>query len=242
MPLRYRLFAADNRKRGEADFRRIAANYYGMVHQVDLAVGQILAELEKQGLDGNTIVAFTSDHGEMLGAHGMLAKSVMYEESIKVPFFIRVPGVAPKRVPGATTNLHLTPTLLDLLDRHPAAPLAGRSLAPNLRSGKSTGEDVFIEWNPNRLAPLKQSAPDTIPGVPLEERHRAAAETQRAIVTQGGQKLVLSSNGHSHFFDLRRDPAELQNAFTDPARQQDIGRLRARLAAWRKTTQDTVKL
>ena len=68
------------------------SNYYGLVREIDDWVGEILATLDKHGLSENTLVIFTSDHGEMLGAHGLREKNVFYEESAHIPLMMRFPG------------------------------------------------------------------------------------------------------------------------------------------------------
>ncbi len=98
-PLRYRLLRERYRQQGydghdlktEAGWRRLTANYWGLVTQVDRSVGAILETLETLGLANNTIVVYTSDHGDMMGSHNLLAKTVMYEESVRVPWLIRYP-------------------------------------------------------------------------------------------------------------------------------------------------------
>jgi hypothetical protein len=75
-----------------ADQRRAIAKYWGMCSLVDTYVGRILAKLAELGLEDDTLVFFSADHGEMMGAHGMWGKGVMYEASVRVPMLLRVPG------------------------------------------------------------------------------------------------------------------------------------------------------
>lgn len=88
------------------------ALYADLVEEVDHHIGRLLATLDEQGLAERTIVVFTADHGEMMGSHGTLAKSLLFEEAVRVPLIIRQPG-GPRGVrDGLTTALDIAPTLL----------------------------------------------------------------------------------------------------------------------------------
>ena len=89
----------------EKDLAPMAARYYGVVSQLDDAVGQILNALKKSGQWEDTIVVFTSDHGDMCGSHNMLDKHyVLYDDIIRVPLMVKVPGIKPR----ISTNLSTT--------------------------------------------------------------------------------------------------------------------------------------
>ena len=72
--------------------KRIRALYYGNVSLIDKGVGRILDALDELSLDQNTLIFFTSDHGDLLGDHGAFQKSKPYEASVRVPFLMRLPG------------------------------------------------------------------------------------------------------------------------------------------------------
>jgi len=125
------------------------ANYYALVKEIDVWLGKILDKLDELGLADNTLVIFTSDHGEMLGAHGMREKNVFYEESVHVPLLIRFPGrIKPRTVvTKPVSQINLFATICDYLG-------AGRyeSDGTSLRrhiEGKTTEDDVYAvsEWN-----------------------------------------------------------------------------------------------
>ena len=80
--------------KAEWDWRRVMANYYGLVTLVDRAVGEILKALEDSGQAENTVVAYTSDHGEVLGDHQLLGKGVFFEPSARIPLLVRVPWLS----------------------------------------------------------------------------------------------------------------------------------------------------
>jgi len=102
--------------RTDDDWRRLIANYWGLCSLVDTHVGTILDTLEACGLSDNTIVVFTSDHGDMLGSHRLVAKCVMYQESVRVPLMIRLPAQTKgQRVMGPVSQVDVVPTLLELM-------------------------------------------------------------------------------------------------------------------------------
>jgi arylsulfatase A-like enzyme len=124
------------------------AEYYGMVTAIDDATGKILAALETLGLAENTIVLYSSDHGDMLGSQGERLKRKPWEESIRVPGFLRWPG---KIAPGTTTPAFFThvdfaPTLLGLAGVRVPAAMQGKDLSPDLLRGKGTGpREAFFQ-------------------------------------------------------------------------------------------------
>jgi arylsulfatase A-like enzyme len=91
-------------------------NYFAMITGVDEQLGRILRALDDEGLRDNTIVVFTSDHGNCLGAHAEVSKNVWWEESVRVPFLVRWPGrITPRRDPLLLSSPDICPTLLGLL-------------------------------------------------------------------------------------------------------------------------------
>lgn len=203
----------------EAHWRRMRANYYGLVSLVDDSIGRILDALDRSGQAENTIVVFTSDHGDMMGDHACLAKNLTYEQSVGIPLLIRAPGLGalPKRIPGYVSQIDLVPTLLELVGQ-PAPPhLQGRSLRPVLEGRETlSSNDVFIEWN--------------------------NGDTWRTIISRDGWKLNLSPTDRCELLDLNTDPFELRNLFSDPGCRSRVRDLANRLQAWQKQTGDTVDL
>jgi len=125
------------------------SNYYGLVKEIDDWVGKILDKLDEHGLTRNTMVIFVSDHGEMLGAHGMREKNVFYEESAHIPLMIRFPGKIKKKttVDGYISTLDLFPTILDYLKikEHHSDGKSLRGLIEG--TDKEHGKYVVTEWN-----------------------------------------------------------------------------------------------
>ncbi len=135
-----------------ADATRIGhmiANYYASVKEIDVWVGRILDRLDELGLADNTMVIFTSDHGEMLGAHGMREKNIFYEESVHVPLLVRFPGriAAGTVVPAPLSQMDLFATILDYLDAG-SHDSDGESLRRYIEAD-APGDDAYAvsEWN-----------------------------------------------------------------------------------------------
>jgi len=125
--------------------RQVIAEYYGMTTWVDDAVGRMLAALDANGLAEDTIVVFTSDHGDYLGSHGRVQKGDLHEESVRIPLIVRWPaglgsGVASQQV---SALVDLAPTLLDLAGAETPSHMAGQSLANVLRGRQSASADDY---------------------------------------------------------------------------------------------------
>ena len=207
----------------EWDWRRMMANYYGLVTMVDNAVGKILDALEESGQADNTIVVYTSDHGDMMGDHALMEKGVMYEESIRIPLLIRVPWLnrRQKLLKGAIGHIDLVPTLLDLLGQPVGSHLQGQSRLHVLKGEASLeGNDVVVEWNGARR-----------PGW-----------DGRTLISGDGWKLSLYRDDNCELFDLNADPHELNNLLSDPAQKERIRKLSARLGDWQCQTGDSLEI
>jgi len=173
------------------------SEYYALVKEVDDWVGQILDKLDELGLTDNTLVVFTSDHGEMLGSHGMRGKFCFYEESSHVPMMIRFPGrIKPgTKVKAPVSNMNLFATIVDYLDM-PPRPSDAHSLR-GLIEGVVNEDDAYVvtEW----LSDL-QSKPSH-------------------MVLKGGWKLMRpdprATTLKKALYNLNDDPYELTNLLAD---------------------------
>ncbi len=206
-------------------WRRLLANYYGLVEMVDNAVGTILRSLEDSGQADNTIIVFTSDHGEMMGSHRMLGKGVFYQQSVEVPMLIHVPGQSEhRRVVENFSHIDLLPTLLELLGQDVPANLCGSSRADVLHGGRLPTEDVFLYWDRRPGA-----GPDVLKG-----------QTWRGIVTPDGWKYAVSPEEECGLlFNLTEDPWEERNQFLEPGLGSLRAELGSRLERWMREQGDS---
>jgi arylsulfatase A-like enzyme len=195
--------------------------YFGLINEIDAHVGKILDTLDTLGLTDNTLVVFTSDHGEMLGAHGMREKNVFYEESAHIPLIMRLPGEIPASITrtNPVTQVHLFNTILDYLQQ-PDTTAEGQSLRSLINDENADGFNTAVcEWG-NRKVP-------------------------NFMITDGTWKLMIAREPDSPnidaLYNLVEDPMELQNLIgRNPRRSQWLPRaeqLKEQLIAWLETTQ-----
>jgi arylsulfatase len=246
-PLKTRVYAQSYREyefngmplKTREDWQRMIANYWGLCSLVDTHVGTILATLEECGLDDNTIVVFTSDHGDMMGSHRLLAKSVMFEESVRVPFMIRLPGQKKgKRVNGPVSQIDIIPTLLDLLEQPIPKQLQGESLSELLESENAISKsNIFIEWNGLNSGISGRIPSELAEGVSLE-LDEAISDPVRTVITPEGWKLNYSPRGEHELYNLFKDPRETTNIFTDEQNKSIVKKLINLIIQWQKATED----
>jgi choline-sulfatase len=185
--------------------------YYAAVAYLDDRVGEVLGALRDSGLDDDTAVVFTADHGEMLGERGLFYKMSFFEHSARVPLFVRPAGrYAAGRVSEPVSVLDLVPSLLELTDV--AAPelaedLDGTSLLGLAAGDAGRGRLVLAEY--------------------LAEGVIAPA----VMVRRGAHKLIVCPGDPDQLYDLAADPHELVNLASDPEHRAVLEELRAEVAA-----------
>ncbi len=233
--------------RSEADWRRMIANYWGLCSLVDTHVGTILEALADLGLWDDTIIVYTSDHGDMMGSHRMIAKCVMFEEAVRVPLLLKGPGQSgPRRAAAPVSQIDLVPTVLDLLGAPVPPELPGESLRGALEGRPEGRQEVFIEWN-GRDSGLPGidggEYPDYLAEIaPAEQAAAAVADPVRSIITAEGWKLNRSMSGERELYDLRADPHETSNLARGGEAALIVKDLTARIRRWQERTGDTVEL
>jgi choline-sulfatase len=196
------------------DVYRSRRGYYASTSYIDDKLGELLTELERLDLARDTIVVFTSDHGDQCGEHGMWFKRTVRDWSARVPLFIAGPGVASgRRVTANVSLVDLYPTFLELagvpLPDGIPFDLDGHSLAPFLTGADAAG------W------------PD---GVFIENNGEGTIKPIRALV-QGPSKYIVVPGQPDQLYDLALDPGEWHNVADDPAHAASAATLRRRLVA-----------
>lgn len=183
----------------DEQLRHLIANYYGMISLIDHNVGRMLIALADNGLADNTIVVFTSDHGEWLGDHGLVLKGPMnYEGLVRVGLILQGAGIPEGRlVDDPVSTLDLAATFYDYCGVDAGRGLHGRTLRPLIDGNGDTRDFAYNEWN---LHPQRA-------GVGLQLR---CVRTKTAKLT-----LELGS-GAGEMYDLANDPHEMENLFGNP--------------------------
>jgi len=257
-PLKLRLFRRAQYAHGnhslslrtEADWRRVIANYWGLCSLVDTYVGQILDTLNECGLRDDTIVVYTSDHGDMMGNHHLLAKCVMFDEAATVPLLLRLPGQKSARtVSGPVSQIDLLPTLLDLMGQPIPDHLQGKSLMPILDQGDDVTleDDVVVEWNGgnNGFGDIvgDVSIPESMMQIAsVEEIVAAHRDPVRSIITPDGWKFNCSPLGEHELYNLNDDPLETHNLASEVEHLPLMRDLVDRIRRWQAYTDDSVEL
>ncbi len=233
----------------EDGWRRLIANYWGLCSLVDTHVGRILRALEESGQADNTIVVYTSDHGDMMGSHRLVAKTVMYEESARVPLLLHVPWLERPagRITSPVSQVDLVPTLLELMGHAVPSDLQGSSWRPNLHDPSTFPErDVVIEWNgPDNgaVGRRKRQLPEHLEHLTdYDEAWEAITAQVRTIVTPTGWKFNYSPLGEHELYNLHEDPGETKNLIGDPAVEELVADLYERLLQWQEETGDPAEL
>jgi arylsulfatase A-like enzyme len=220
------------------EYRSIKQRYLGLVTLVDQGIGAILGCLERCGLTNDTIVAHTSDHGDSLGAHHLFGKETMFEEAARVPWLIRLAGQTRQQmISHPVSHIDFVPTLLDVLGQPLHPQCAGQTLLPVVHDETAPLRNVFLEWAPNRTKVKKGSR--------LARRRsikRAVEESTRTLVSPDGWKLCLRDKDLNELYNLKDDPFETRNLYSDPQYASVISQLAGEISRWQERVKDPLRL
>ncbi len=199
--------------------REAAACYYASITEIDGQYGRLIGLLEERGALDNTIVVLTSDHGELLGAHGLYCKNVSgFEEVYQIPMVVAGPGIAEGEETAARVGLHdLCPTLLELAGLKPFGDPDSRSFVALLRDPAGQSDDFVSGY---------------------AEYHGTRYRITQRVVWEGSWKLVFNGFDFDELYNLDEDPYELQNLADDPAHQERLRDLVDRLWGRLRDTKD----
>ncbi len=185
----YYHYGQDKCTLSKQDYRNARRGYYGMISHIDQLFGQLMAALSQSGFSKNTVVIFSSDHGDMIGERGMWFKKTLFDPAIQVPLILSHPEFSASRAKSPVSLLDIFPTLLDIAGVNSSeicTPVDGKSMLPALKGESLTGP-VFAEH---------------IDG---------ATSAPRVCIRDGNMKLILSRAYPTQLFDLSNDPQELTN-------------------------------
>lgn len=199
---------SDQRIFSDEYHRHELAWYFARVEYVDQQVARLLAALRDEGLDNDTVVIFTADHGAGMGRHGIWGKMNFYEQSQRVPLYVRVPGAPGGRTVCQPVSLvDVLPTLAELAGHAPPFPCDGRSLVPLVRGTAAEEEDAVV----------------------FSEYHGHLSPSGMYMALQNGFKYCHYLKEPCELYDLTRDPGEERNLIDDPSHEPIRARLEAEI-------------
>jgi N-sulfoglucosamine sulfohydrolase len=223
-------------------FRSSLAQFYGSVSFTDEAIGRIFDTLRQTGLEEDTLVIFTTDHGIAFPR----AKNTLYDPGVTTALLVRWPGrIKPGTVNGAIIgNVDLLPTMLDLIVVPIPKEIQGRSFAPLLTGGTYTpNEQVFAERNFSDFDPVRcvrTTRYKLIRNYVERDQYKlpkeATEEDTRATMRKTGRPRPFEE-----LYDLESDPNEFENVAEDRAHAGVLEDLRRRLDAWMRDTGDYMR-
>ncbi len=206
--------------------RQMRATYFGMMTEVDDQVGRVLAWLDETGQWDETLVVFTSDHGEQLGDHHLLGKVGYFDQSFRIPLVIRAPGEGGGRiVDDPTESIDLMPTMLDWLGAPVPQTIDGRSLMAFVRGGRPDKWRTELHYEYD-FRDIHYSRPEAELGLGMEE-------ASLCVVQDADYKYVHFAALPPLFFDLRADPDQFRNLSADPAYAILVRDYAQRALSWR---------
>jgi choline-sulfatase len=203
--------------------------YYRLIEQVDVYIGRVLEALERSGHAGNTIIVFTSDHGDGNGSHRLNQKQVLYEEAANVPFIISHLTKGKFVVDNNTlinVGLDLIPTFCDYAGANIPTNLSGQSIKPFTKKGsKATSREyLFLQTE-------------------FAEGEKSFGIHGRAVLNNQYKYIVYSEGeNREQLFDLINDPGEMKNLAQDEAYQKTLKEFRKQLSIWQKKHNDKVAI
>lgn len=183
---------------------RMRRAYFALVTYIDDKIGELLDALDESGHGDDTVIIFTSDHGDMLGERGMVQKRTFYEWSARVPLIVSGGPVAAQGVANRTpvSLLDVLPTVCEIVGSEPA-DIVGRSLVPELRGEDGESQPVFVEY------------------------HSEGVYAPCWMRREGTLKYIYIHGRGEQLFDLAVDPAELHDLSDDPTWADELQRMRA---------------
>ncbi|CAG9949318.1 unnamed protein product [Clonostachys rosea f. rosea IK726] len=182
-------------------YRRARRGYYGMISYVDRKLGELRQALKDTGLADNTIILFTSDHGDMIGERGLWFKKNLFDPAVRVPLLVYRPGSPGlSRVSAPVSLVDILPTLVEI--------------------ATGSTDAIATEYDGTSLLPLLEKDE---PGREVMVEHiDGGTKAPRVMIRRGTEKIIVSDAYPTLFYDLSDDPQELVNLTNDPAKQQSV--------------------
>jgi arylsulfatase len=224
-------------------------DYYVKLHQLgDESLGTVLGALDETGTYDDTVVIFTSDHGDMCGSHGLRSKGpFVYEEIMHVPCYIRAPGLtaAGTRSDALATHVDLASTICAIAGVRPSESFRGTDLSPVLEDPHATVRDYVLfahdTAHTSNINMTRYAIRGFFDGRTKYARYYGfggGLPSSEPFLEQPGKKLYdtdAAFEDHEHeWYDLHQDPHELTNLAHDPARRRELHDLFERLLTYER--------
>lgn len=217
-------------------------SYYAGISHIDREVGSILETLKQVGAEENTIVVFSSDHGDQLLEHGLVGKNVLFEASIRVPFLFCYPGrVHPGQYGALIETTDLLPTLLALAGIDEPKHCQGRSFAPLIG-------DWGTDYEMREVVFAENVIPEVITSGQLDFQFKKGQgvggirHPDAKMVRSHRYKLNYYPGHGGELYDLEKDPGEEHNLYADPDHAGIVADLKGKLLDWMITTDETEQI
>ncbi len=213
-------------------WRNYIGAYYALISEVDYHVGQIVKELENTGLKKETIIIYTSDHGDFVGSHGMVEKAAMghnvYEDILQIPLIIHYPGQDEGQVRyDLVSQVDILPTILDIIGVEKPElthPIQGISLHAAMKENSGLNRDFIVSESWSQATIITQ---DNKLGIMLDPTDRMKQFDYRSFGDM--------------FFDRKDDPSEIDNLINDSRYESMIDELRKNYQQFEQQVPDTGK-
>lgn len=198
--------------RGKKEIKEHRSKYYAMIEHTDAQIGRIMQQLKASGLDENTLVIFTSDHGLAMGSHGLMGKQNQYDHSVRAPFIMQGPNIPEGK--SATGMFYLNSVFPT------AAELAGLTVPESVDAPS--------------VVPLIEGKQDAV----YDTVFGAYRHFQRMVRSQDYKLIYYPMIKRTQLFDLKNDPQEMHDLSQEPNQQKRIETMMAQLAKWQETVED----
>lgn len=207
---------------GEEGIKEYLAIYRGQIKYIDDQIGRILEELKRTGQYENTLIIFTSDHGDIQGRFGGMGKSLdgFYDELVKVPLIVKAPHSKSNKIvidEHQVNQIDFMPTILDYCGIEIPEQVQGNSLRPLMEEKKTKWRNYNV----------------------CERTYPHKGNYVCRMITNGKYKYVFYSDGPDGFYDLTKDPKELENLIENKSYKPELNKLKKELRKWMKASNDT---
>jgi arylsulfatase len=228
--------------------QQVRAIHYGMINFIDYTIGRVIDTLEHLGLVEDTIIIFTSDHGDSMGAHGLIQKQNMFYDSFThVPLIVSWPGIIKaSRCSHLIELIDIMPTLLELSGNPVPLGVQGRSFAQQLLGGSYVPREYVVIESGEEGEPIRVSDIKKRPEHPLDESCFVWCAWREAWVGKGKSirthdwKLNIYMNGEGELYNLTKDPNELNNLYHEKDYDQIKASLNWKLLLWCVEKEDSI--